>query len=183
MVIGVVGPMASGKDTMADYLKKMGFMHESLSDILREIMTMEGEPIDVLNMTKYGNRLRDTKGYGYLAQEALRRVGQNNAVITAIRQVGEIETFRKNRPDFILIKLDAPTEMRYQRLVKRGRAGDVESMDDLKELEEIQNTGQGGAINMGACYKLADETIMNDGTIENLYRKIDDFLEKHKQRG
>jgi dephospho-CoA kinase len=181
MLIGVVGSIASGKDTLADYLRDKGFMTESHSAILREIMTAEGQSIDTVNMTHYGNKLRETKGHGYLAQEALKRVGNNDAVITAVRQVGEIETLRKGRSDFILLKVDAPIEMRYERLKKRNRAGDVQSLDDLKEIEEIQDSGQGGAINMGACYKLADEEITNDGTIEEFYRKIDAFLEKNKR--
>jgi dephospho-CoA kinase len=181
MLIGVVGSISSGKDTLADYLKEKGFMHESNSAILREIMTAEGESIDVVNMTHYGNKLRETKGHGFLAKEALKRDGNNNAVITAIRQVGEIETLRAGRPDFILLKVDAPIEMRYERLKARNRVGDIQSLDDLKEIEEIQNSGDGGSINMGACYKLADEEIINDGTIEEFYRKIDAFLEKHKK--
>lgn len=181
MLIGVVGSIASGKDTLADYLQSLGYMHQSHSAILREIMTAEGESIDVVNMTKYGNNLRETKGHGFLAKEALKRVGQNDAVITAIRQVGEIETLRKERPDFVLVKIDAPLEIRYERIRIRGRFGDVQSMDDLKEIEEVQATGQGGSINMGACYKLADDEIINDGTIEEFYRKIDQFLAKHKK--
>lgn len=182
MLIGVVGSIASGKDTLADYLKEKGFMTESLSAILREVMTAEGESIDVVNMTHYGNRLRETKGHGFLVKEALKRIGDNDAVITSIRQVGEIETLRAGRKDFILLKTDAPIEMRYERLKRRNRTGDVQSLDDLREIEEAQASGDGGSMNMNACYALADAEIINDGTIEEFYRKIDAFLEKHNNQ-
>jgi dephospho-CoA kinase len=181
MLIGVVGSIASGKDTLADYLQDKGFMAESLSAILREVMTAEGESIDVVNMTHYGNRLRETKGPGYLAIEAAKRIGDNDGVITSIRQVGEIESLKSTRQDFILLKTDAPIEMRYERLRKRNRAGDIQSLDDLKEIEDAQATGDGGSMNMNACYELADEEIINDGTIEEFYRKIDAFIERHKK--
>ena len=36
MIIGITGSYASGKDTVASILQEKGFIHYSLSDILRE---------------------------------------------------------------------------------------------------------------------------------------------------
>ena len=37
IVIGLVGPIASGKGTISEYLKSQGFVYFSLSDVVREI--------------------------------------------------------------------------------------------------------------------------------------------------
>lgn len=36
LIIGIVGTAGSGKDTLAEYLQKKGFIYTSLSDRIRE---------------------------------------------------------------------------------------------------------------------------------------------------
>jgi dephospho-CoA kinase len=166
---------------MAEYLAQKGFKSISLSDILRQIMRKEGEETTTVNMTEFGNNLRETKGHGYLAKEALKKIGKGDAIVTSIRQVGEVKVF-KTRPDFTLVKLDAPIEMRLERLIKRNRPGDIKNMDELRAIEVKQAEGKGGAINMNKCYEMATETIINDGTFEELYKKVDDLISKIKSQ-
>lgn len=177
MIIGIVGSIASGKDTVADYLKEKGFQAISLSDILRGIMKEENIEITTANMTEYGNKLRNEKGNGFLAIKAYEKINQDNAIITSIRQVGEVE-FLKSNPKFYLVKLDAPIEKRVDRLVKRGREGDIKNIDELKTIEAKQADGKGGDMNMNKCFAMADYTLINDGTFEDLYKKVDELLEK-----
>lgn len=177
MIIGVVGSIASGKDTVAEYLEEKGFQAISFSDILREIMKKEGQDISVKNMTEYGNSLRETKGHDYLARQAFEKINQKDAVLTSIRQVGEIE-FLRTKPDFHLIKVDAPIGLRLKRLIKRKRSGDIKNLEELKEIEKKQADGQGGGINMNKCYELADYEIINDGTLEDLREKVEKIVAK-----
>ncbi len=180
MIIGIVGSIASGKDTVADYLKKKGFEAVSLSDVLREIMRSEGVEPTTFAMTEYGNNLRESKGHGFLAERALEKIGDKDAIVTSIRQVGEVEVLKKN-PCFALVRLDAPIEMRLERLVKREREGDIKNMDELKEIEAKQADGKGGAMNMNKCFEMANEEIINDGTFPELYKKINDLILKLKK--
>lgn len=172
MIIGVVGSIASGKDTVAEYLEKKGFQPISFSNILREIMKKEGQDISVKNMTKYGNTLRETKGYDYLARQAYKKINKKDAVLTSIRQVGEIE-FLRTKPDFHLIRVDAPITLRLKRLIERGRQGDIKNLKELKEIEKKQADGAGGGMNLNKCYKLADYKIINNGTMRELQEKIE----------
>lgn len=177
MILGIVGSIASGKDTVGEYLADKGFKVISLSDVLRSIMRREGIDITVPNMTEYGNNLRKTKGHGYLAEIAYKEANGKDAVLTSIRQVGEIEYLRKF-PDFTLLKLDAPIEMRLERLIKRGRPGDVKNMEELREIEAKQADGKNGGMNMNQCFKMADVKIENDKSIEHLYKEVDDVVER-----
>jgi len=179
MIIGIVGSIASGKDTVADYLKEKGFQAVSLSDMLREIMKQENIEITIPNMTEYGNKLRNSKGNGFLAQKAYESINKDKAILTSIRQVGEVE-FLKSKPDFYLIKLDAPIEDRLKRLVKRDRDGDVKNLEELKVIEAKQADGKGGDMNMNKCFEMADYTIINDGNFEDLYKKVDELIAKLK---
>lgn len=177
MIIGIVGSIASGKDTVAEYLEKKGFETVSLSDILREEMRKAGIDISVPNMTEYGNNLRKTKGHEYLARLAYERLKGGKAVLTSLRQVGEIEYLSK-LPDFTLIRLDAPIEIRLERLIKRRREGDVKNMTELREIEAKQADGKSGGMNMNKCYALADYTIINDGSLNDLYKEVDSVIER-----
>ncbi len=180
MIIGIVGSIASGKDTVADYLKEKGFKAISLSDILRKVMLEKGLEITTVNMTEVGNKLRGEKGHGYLAEEAVKQIESgDNVVVTSIRQVGEVE-FLRTQPEFTLIKLDAPIETRLERLVKRGREGDIKDMEELKEIEAKQANGTGGGMNMNKCFAMADKEIINNGTFEELHVKIDELISEAK---
>jgi len=177
MIIGVVGLIASGKDEVAEYLQEKGFEHHSLSSILREILSKEGIETTVDNLTKYGNKTREEKGAGYLAKVAHKRIKSDKAVISSIRQVGEIDYLRK-APGFYLVKVTAPIEMRFARVKSRGRKGDVKTVADLRRIEKLQASGKGGGMNMNQCMKLADYEIKNIGTFDELHHKVDDLLRK-----
>lgn len=181
MIIGIVGSIASGKDTVADYLKTKGFESFSHSDALREIMRKEGIETTTQNMTDFGNNLRKTKGYGYLSELIVNQLNPDkNTIVTSIRQVGEIEYYRTHCSDFVLIKLDAPINLRFERVIKRNRPGDIQSMNELKDIEAKQADGNKGAINMNKCYEMADIVIENDGTFEELYKKVDQIVKEQK---
>ncbi len=178
MIIGIVGSIASGKDTVADYLKEKGFESFSHSEILREMMKEEGIEPTVPNLTTHGNNLRETKGYGYLSEAISQKINpEKNTIVTSIRQVGEIEYYRKRWGDqFTLIKLDAPKDMRFDRLIKRNKPGDVQSMAELDEIEAKQADGKGGGMNMNKCFEMADIQVDNIGTFQDLYQKIDNII-------
>jgi len=181
MIIGIVGSIASGKDTVGEYLEKKGFVMISLSDVLRSIMRSEGVELTIPNMTRYGNDLRKKKGHGYLAKLAYKQAAGEDAVLTSIRQVGEIEYLRQFN-DFTLIKLDAPIEIRLERLISRNRAGDVKNMKELKKIEEKQADGKNGGMNMNECFKMADLEIINDRTFKDLYKEVDSVIERLRQK-
>jgi len=177
MIIGIVGSIASGKDTVADYLVRKGFKAISLSDILRGVMREEDIEVTIPNMTEFGNNLRATKGHSFLAERASEQIQDGeDVIVTSLRQVGEVEFFQK-RSDFTLIKLDAEKELRLQRLLDRNRPGDVKNMAELDEIEAKQADGKNGGMNMNRCYELADVELANDGTFEELYHKVDELIE------
>lgn len=176
MIIGIVGTIGGGKDTVADYLKSRGFEHASLSDTLREMMKKEGTETTIPNMIEYGNKLRAKKGNDILARLAFKKISGKNAVLTSIRQTGEIEYLRK-QPEFVLIKVDAPIKDRFKRIIARNRDGDIKTMEELIKIEKQQASGVGSDINMNRCFDLCQYEIINDGTKDDLFSKIDNFLE------
>lgn len=183
MIIGITGWMAAGKDTVADYLiEKRGFLYISLSDIIREALRAEGREVSRDNLREKGNELRDQYGPDYLAQQALKKVAENpdkDYVIPSIRQSAEVRVLREN-PTFTLWAVVGPIEERFARMQARKRGDDqlITSIEVLKEKEAAENGGTANCQEVGVTVGMADVTIDNSGTFDELYAKVDEILGK-----
>ncbi len=175
MIIGLTGKNAAGKGAAAAYLKKKGFEYHSLSDVLRKEATARGMGHTRDNLIKLGNELRKEYGASYLAKKINRKIQSSHVedfVVDSIRSPFEIEELRKNS-DFTLVAVDAPAETRFKRLLKRNRLGDAKTPEEFKEQEERENLKNDSNQQLDACMKMADKVIINDTTLEDLYKKID----------
>ena len=175
MILGVTGYLCSGKDTVADLLKKKGFEHISLSNFLRESLEKQNKEVTRANLQKLGNDLRTLIGSEILAEKALMQViDGTDYTITSIGTVGELKTLNK-RPDCKVIFVDAPLEERWNRMKKRNRnENDPQTFAEFKKHESLESKGGGAAYReFDLCKKEADIVLMNDGTLEDLCNKVD----------
>jgi len=178
MIIGLTGKNGTGKTEVANYLKSKGFELISLSDILREEARKRNMDEKRDNLIKIGNEIRKKFGSGILAVKAIEKIKKGrNYCIDSIRNPGEIMEFKKNK-NFFLIGIKSDTELRYRRILKRGRIGEDISFEKFKELEEMENSEDEKKQQLDKCLELADTIIENDGTIEELYQKVDKILSK-----
>lgn len=179
MIIGLTGTFASGKDTIADYLvKEKGFEAIGLGDIVREYVKKYNWPNTREAQQKMGNKLRDEHGADFLMREAIKRTKSKNVVIAGVRQPKEAD-FLKETDGAYLISVDAPIEMRMERIIKRDRPGDPKSLAELKEKEDKEMNAKfesANCQNISYCIKKADFTVINDGTISELNKKTADIL-------
>lgn len=184
MLIGVTGTLVSGKDTVAEYLKSKGFFHFSLADAIREECDWRGLPKDRDTLRNLGNELRETLGADILARraiEAIKKQRVQNVVITSIRNPEEVK-FLKQQPDFVLIAIDAPIEIRYQRIVARERESDFVDFATFQKQEEEEMSGGEFKQNLAEVIAMADYKIINDRTLKELYHKIDQVVKEIIQR-
>ena len=175
-VIGLTGQPLSGKDTAAAFFMSKGFAHFSCGDILREEMHKAGIPVDRAHMGPFAAKAKKERGMGYLAELAADKV-TGNTVVSGLRAALEAEILRKRfGTDFKLIVVDAPIAMRYERAQKRGRPGDHISFEEFKRIEEKERSDPSGAQEVDKVIAMADTTIDNSGTIEDLNLKLGDFI-------
>jgi dCMP deaminase len=179
MILGITGLYASGKDTVAEFLKEKGFFHISLSDMIREEAKKRKIPITRENLFTLGNELRAEFGSSVLAEKALEKVqdGENYA-ITSIRNIDEAKTILA-RENAILINIVAPQAERLRRLVERNREQDPTTLKALKDAEEKEMSDDPAAMQIHKVAKMAKITVNNDGTTEQLKEKIDRLVEDH----
>ena len=183
MIIGLTGKNAAGKGEAANYLKLKGFVYYSLSDVIREVATERGLLHSRDNLINIGNELRTKFGAGCLAKRINEKIfssrknfsGKFFFVIDSIRSPYEVEELAKNR-DFILVGIDAPIELRLERMVKRGRTGDAKTLKVLKEHEQRENLNKNTSQQLDATLKMAKFIVANDSSLEELHEKIDKLM-------
>lgn len=179
MIIGITGLLGAGKDTAAEILVRKGFEHHSLSDEIRRELKKEKLEATRENLQSTGTRLREKFGLNELAKRALSRCQSQKSVLTSLRNIGEVDWLKKNA-DFQLWEIWAPTKVRYQRLMRRGRKSEknTASFEKFIEQEKKELKGSGARQNLMGVISLADVKIQNDQNVKILERRINDALKK-----
>src|SRR5262249_2081241 len=98
-------------------------------------------------------------------------------IVDSIRNPSEVETLRATN-NFKLIRVVAPIELRFERLTARGREGDPTSFERFRELEEREMEGDYTSQNLLRVETMADEEVVNDGSLERLYQQVDRLIPK-----
>ena len=178
MLIGLTGRNAAGKGEVARYLQKKSFYYYSLSDAIRDEIRSRGEEPTRERLIIVGNELRQRYGSNILAERVLAKIEDDkHYVIDSIRNPAEVETFRTAK-NFKLIKIEAPAEVRFQRILGRHRESDPRTLEEFVALENREAEGDDTSQNLVKVALMADESLPNDSSLEALYPKIDQLLVK-----
>jgi len=181
MIIGLTGTMASGKSKTSELIKSKGFAHSSLSDRVREEAVARGiKNYTLKQLQEIGNELREQHGNEVLAVMTLKKLeGNDKCVIEGIRNPEEIEELRK-RKDFVLIGMDAPKKLRFERIIHRGREGDPKDWKGFLELDkrDFGEEGMDACQQVGKCLKMADVKIDTDSPLEECKKKVEEAIDK-----
>ncbi len=186
-VIGITGTIASGKDTVKKILQsKFNCYTVSLSSIIRaELEKKKNTNFSRKNLQDLGNELRRKYGGKILAMLAVEYLQKDKEVIIVdgIRNPGEIDFLREKFKDkFVLIGVDAPAEIRFERIRKRNDTSDPKIWEEFLEIDKRdkgENEPEYGQ-RTGDCLKKADFLIVNDGSLEELERKVNEIAVKIK---
>jgi dephospho-CoA kinase len=173
-LIGLTGTNAAGKGEVALYLETKGYEVFSLSDVIREHLRKRALAASRDNLIAAGNALRRRYGTDILARRVLKKV-RGKAVIDSIRNGSEV-AYLKTRPGFILAAVDAPVEIRFKRAEKRGRQESAATLEEFIAKEQLELAGGRAGQQILRCLGSADVTIINDGTLAELRRRVDQCL-------
>ncbi|MCB9810567.1 MAG: AAA family ATPase [Candidatus Nomurabacteria bacterium] len=184
MIIGVTGTDGSGKGSVVAHLiSKYNFVHYSSRDLITEEIKKRGLEPTRVNLRKVANIMRSENGTDVIVKKALEKIaadGVEKAVIESIRTINEVETLRK--AGGLLLAIDAPADVRYERIVGRGSGTDHVSFEDFVKHEKLEmDDPDPNGMQKAKVMELADHTISNCDSLENLYKSVDNFLVAHKK--
>ncbi len=180
-VIGLVGPIASGKDTVLDELVTHGFKAYFLGDRTREEADRRGLPHDRAILQNMGNDLREKFGDDTLVKQTEKLIApfDNRIVIDGIRNKGEIAYIRK-KYSALIIGVDATIERRKIFSKKRRGDADPKTKGEFERVEKRdRGIGEGShGQQVKECLKISDIVIENKGSLPEFRRGIQKVLEK-----
>lgn len=142
-IIGLSGTFASGKDTLAHHLvQKFNYLHISTGDMVRAVAESKYGNTERPTLQVTANELRESRGPGVLADLAMERYNDqkdeySGVVISGVRSLGEAKAIQDAGGTVVFV--DAPVEVRYQRIQDRQRANEEDlSLDEFIKSEELE---------------------------------------------
>ena len=176
-VLAFVGAPAAGKTEAASVAKTLGIPIVTMGDVVRAELRRRGLPLSDENAGRIASELRAQEGMDAIAKRCIpqvRAIAGKKAVIVidGIRGISEVETFKKEfGTDFTLVRVDAPLNLRYERIKTRGRGDDSLSIEEFKTREERENEW-----GLGEAMKNADKVITNTGSRELFKEQIEEIF-------
>ncbi|MCI5072232.1 AAA family ATPase [bacterium] len=178
-IIGLTGTNASGKGAAALFLTEQGYDFYSLSDVLRQSMAEKGIAETRLSFIDIGTQLRQEHGVDVLAKKTLEKIKHRPSkkiVVDSFRHPSEVKLFRAHYPNFILLCIDAPVELRFERAKHRGRAENADSLEQFIHNEKLESSKNLQAQQLQATLALADHTLLNHDNLSDLHQQLQAFL-------
>ncbi|HLD76395.1 MAG TPA: deaminase [Candidatus Norongarragalinales archaeon] len=178
IVLGLTGENCAGKGTVADYLQKKGFYYFSLSDAIREELAASGKEVTRESLIDTGNFLREKFGPAVLAERTFSKMqSDRNYVVDSFRNEAEVNLFRTKLKNFFLLYVTAPSEMRFERMKRRGRESDPKTYDAFLRIEEKERKSASSLHqNLDACKSVSEKTLLNAADFSSLYDRVDHVL-------
>ncbi len=183
-IVGLVGPIASGKSVVARYFNSQGFFLTSLSDRVREEALARNLPPIRENLQNIGNELRRNYGNSVLAKLTFDSLPESApfVVIDSIRNPGEIELLRQESRTFIL-GITASSELRLQWYLERAKKRHEDGMT-AEDFHRANNRDLGiGEDSSGQrvsdCLNLASAVIHNEGDRGLLTEVAREIIQAH----
>ena len=181
MIVAAVGKNATGKDYFLEYVsKKYDIPMISIGDIVRELATKEGLEHTRENLHAVSHKYMSTYGQDFFPKEVIRRIkekGYKNILISGIRPLSDV-VMMKNEfgKEFILVDVKISDDLvRFERMKVRASARDPLTIEQFREYDANEEK----LFHTSETEKLADFTILNDGTADDFHKAIDAFCAEH----
>lgn len=174
-MVGITGTLGAGKGTVVEYLKsKFSYEHMSVRRLLTQIIEQRGMPVNRDSMTEVANALREKSGPAVIVQKMLTEAEAEgkNCIIESIRTPAEAELLQKAGAR--LISVDAPLDIRYDRVQRRSSETDEVTKEKFQADEEREMTNTDpNKQNLKAVMAMADIKLNNSTSLEDLHRTLD----------
>jgi dephospho-CoA kinase len=173
-VIGLVGSIGAGKDTVARHLEaSYGATRLQVPDLLKSISAILGITVDRKGLQQLAMCLSKHLGPEVLPRAVLAAAPPhaNPLVYDGFRFVGQVDYMRRlEEVRFVLVAIELDIETRYKRVRDRAQYLDEVDLDFNGFAAGHANPVE---VEVPTIMRHADFTIVNDGSRHDLRRRVD----------
>ena len=173
--MGISGLPGSGKSLVSETANEKGAIIVSMGDIIREEAKKRGE-----STKETATNLRKEYGEYIVSELTIKKIkqlqeqGNENAIIVeGIRSHHEVEMFKENFDNFIILSIFANPTLRFKRLQNRMREDDSKDYSGFLKRDQMELD-----FGIGNVIALSDKIIINESDLESYQEKINEFLDE-----
>lgn len=185
MIVGIVGKIAAGKTTVAKFFEEKGFCRVSCSEPLIDLLTYKVSSYSWIpelperreptreNLLEFGRYLKEKYRGDILVKLAIdKKRNCKNIVIDGVRSREEIEAIKRWGGKMIYV--EATPKTRFKRLMKRkaSKDRDIKTFEDFMAIDEAEEK----LYHTEELKNLADFVIVNEGSLKELKKKIEEII-------
>ena len=174
-IMGISGMPGSGKSIVSDVATENGAIIVSMGDIIREEAKKRGE-----STKETAKNLRAEHGQYIVSQLTIDKIKklqedgiENTIIVEGIRSPHEVDMFKENFDNFIILSIFANPTLRFERLLKRMREDDSHDYNEFKKRDQMELD-----FGIGTVIALSDKIIINESDLESYSKQIDEFLKQ-----
>jgi dephospho-CoA kinase len=156
----------SGKEEVVKLAVKRGVHVVRMGDIVREEVTRRMLAFSDQSMGGLADEERRKYGQGIWAERTLPRLEEPVTLIDGVRGSAELSVYESSlgRENLICIGIHASPEVRFERVVRRGRGDTTESRGDFDSRDRRELSW-----GLGEALALCNYMLVNEGTLEELH--------------
>ena len=180
-IIAVVGMSGSGKSVVVDHLTDQGYPKVYFGGMIYKEMEKRGieRSEDGESEKNFREMIRETEGKDWVVRQVIEETkdlinaGQKRIILDGVYSWTEYKTLKHEFPKcitFLAVVVDK--KISYARVAKRpDRSFDAKAIRE-RDRSEIENLEKGGPI------VAADYYVLNNGTIEDATKRVDEILKE-----
>ncbi|HPS66004.1 MAG TPA: AAA family ATPase [Ignavibacteria bacterium] len=174
-IIAVIGMCGSGKSEAVKIFLNRGYRKVYFGDVVMDELKRNLLEVNEQNERMIREKLRVEHGMGAMAVKSLDKINEyyekGNVVIESLYSWEEYKIIKKEYPDtFKLLTIYTTKDIRYARLISRPVRPLSEAEASSRDISEIEKLDKGGPI------AFTDYLIVNDGTLDELEKKLSEYL-------
>jgi len=170
-LIAFVGMPASGKSEASAVARSLKIPVVNMGDEVREEAKRRGLPPTDENIGGTGTALRRDEGMDAIAKRCVPKIRAQRSdvvVVDGTRNIEEVNYFKNHfGDDFKLIAINAPFDLRFERVKKRARSDDMNGIEELKRRDEREKSW-----GLEKAMDMSDITLNNTRSIEEFQEEI-----------
>ena len=176
-IVAIVGMNGSGKSEVARILEQNGFVRIRFGDVTDKEIAKRRLELNEENERKVREQLR--KAHGMAAYAKLNipvidaALNHSPVVVDGLYSWEEYKLLKERYgSDLIVVAVYSSPRTRQARLPKRQVRPLTPEESAVRDANEIENLGKGGPI------AIADFTLINESSMEDLKRKTEELIER-----